>query len=312
MLNTTSQKVVYIGVDVAKATLEVHGLRSQRSLPNSTAACSKLRAALPPNAHVILEATGGYERTLCSVLHAGGVALTMVNPRQVRDFARAKGLLAKTDRLDASVLSSYGQCFEPKADVPPTPAQVELSELVRRRDQLVKLKVMEIGRDEHHQHRQVRVQATRLRKMLEKEIERLELWIAEAIAADQELKAKATRMREVCGVAQTLSAVMLAEMPELGTLSRAQAAALAGLAPFNNDSGPFRGQRSIRGGRSLARNTLYIASVSAATYNPILKTFYQRLRAKGKPAKVALTAVARKLVVLLNLLLKNPKIPVAT
>jgi len=312
MLNTTSQKVVYIGVDVAKATLEVHGLRSQRCLPNTAAGCSKLRAALPFNAHVILEATGGYERMLCSTLHAGGVAVTMVNPRQVRDFARAKGLLAKTDRLDASVLSLYGQCFKPQADVPPSAAQAELAELVRRRDQLVKLRVMEIGRDEHHQHRYVRLQAGRMRRMLEKEIERLEIWIAQAIAADEALKVKAKRMREVCGVAQTLAAVMLAEMPELGSLSRAQAGALAGLAPFNNDSGPFRGQRSIRGGRSLARSTLYIASVSASTYNPILRTFYQRLRARGKPAKVALTAVARKLVVLLNLLLKNPEIPVAT
>jgi transposase len=311
-LITMSDPVVYLGVDVAKATLEIDGLRSVRQLPNTPAGHLRLRTALPAHAHVILEATGGYERALVAALHAAGIALSVFNPRQIRDFARAKGLLAKTDRLDASVLTLYGQCFEPEADPAPAPAQCELAELVSRRSQLQQWKISELNRIDHHQAARVRAQARRLLARIEKEIGQLDLWIAQIVTADEALRAKSDRMQQVCGVGRTVAAIMLADLPELGTLSRTQAAALAGLAPFNRDSGPYRGQRSIRGGRSTARSTLYMASLSAVTYNPVLKTFYRQLRARNKPAKVALTAVMRKLVVLLNLLLKNPNITLAT
>ncbi len=305
-LITMSDAVVYIGVDVAKATLEVDGLRPLRELPNTPAGHRKLCAALPRQAHVILEATGGYERALVGALHAANVALTVFNPRQVRDFARAKGLYAKTDRLDASVLTLLGQCFRPERDSVPAQAQTELAELVDRRHALQQLKVVELNRAEHHQAARIKVQARRLVKTLEREIARLDVWIAQVVEADERLRARSERMRQVCGVGRTVAAVMLADLPELGTLSRVEAAALAGLAPFNYDSGPFKGQRAIRGGRSLARSTLYMASLSAIVRNPILKTFYQKLRARGKAAKVALVAVMRKVVVLLNHLLKNP------
>ena len=310
-LITMSDAVVYVGVDVAKATLEVDGLRSVRELPNTPAGYRKLCTALPARAHVIMEATGGYERALVSAMHAAGVALTVFNPRQIRDFARAKGLYAKTDRLDASVLTLYGQCFKPQRDPTPAPAQEELAALVDRRNQLQQLKIAELNRAEHHQAARVKAQARRLIKAIEKEIARLELWIAQVVEADEQLQARTKRMQQVCGVGRTVAAIMLADLPEIGTLTRRQAAALAGVAPFNHDSGPFRGQRSIRGGRSLARSTLYMASLSAIVYNPILKTFYQRLRARGKAGKVALVAVMRKIVVLLNHLLKNPDFALA-
>jgi transposase len=311
-LITMSDPVVYLGVDVAKATLEIDGLRALRKLPNTAAGHRRLCAAMPPHAHVILEATGGYERGLVAALHAAGIALTVFNPRQIRDFARAKGLHAKTDRLDASVLTLYGECFKPNPDSVPAPAQSELAELVDRRNQLQQWKIAELNRMEHHRSARVRAQARRMLKRGEREIEQLDLWIAQTVAADEPLMAKSQRMQQVCGVGKTVAATMLADMPELGTLSRKQAAALAGVAPFNHDSGPFRGKRSVRGGRSTARSALYMASLSAVVYNPILKTFYQRLRASNKPAKVALTAVMRKLVILLNHLLKNPHFNVAT
>jgi transposase len=259
-----------------------------------------------------MEATGGYERALVAALHAAGIPLTVFNPRQMRDFARAKGLYAKTDRLDASVLTLYGQCFKPDPDPVPTPAQSELGELVDRRNQLQQWKIAELNRMEHHRSTRVCGQARRMLKRIEKEIEQLDLWIAQTVAADEDLATKSQKMQQVCGVGRTVAATMLADLPELGTLNRRQTAALAGVAPFNHDSGPFRGQRSIRGGRSTARSALYMASLSAIVHNPILKTFYQKLRSRNKPAKVALTAVMRKIVVLLNHLLKNPHFTLAT
>jgi transposase len=301
-----SDAVVYVGVDVAKATLEVDGSRPVRELPNTPVGYRKLCAALPPHAHVILEASAGYERALVTALHAANVALSVFNPRQVRDFAKAKGIFAKTDRLDASVLSLYGQCFKPERDSAPTPAQSELAELVDRRNQLQGLKVAELNRAEHHRAPRLKAQAQDLIKTLEKKIAKLELWITQVVEADEQMQAKAERMQQVCGVGRTVAAVMLADLPELGTLSRAEAAALAGVAPFNYDSGPFKGRRAIRGGRALARSSLYMASLSAIVHNPIIKTFYKKLRARGKPGKVALVAVMRKMVVLLNHMLKNP------
>ena len=304
--NNTTQNPVYIGVDVAKATLALHGARMPAEVSNDAAGHRRLLRALPPGAHVVLEATGGYERPLVLALHHAQVTLSVLNPRQVRDFARAQGRLAKTDKIDASVLAAFGACMRPAADLPPKPAELSLAELISRREQILAWRVAEENRAGHHRLAQVRTQARRLVKTLEKEIVRLEGWISELMEADADLKSRRDRLEQVQGVGPTVAASLLGQIPELGRLDRRKAAALAGVAPFNCDSGPYRGQRRIHGGRSAPRATLYMAALTACVHNPILKVFYQRLRARGKPFKLAITAVMRKLVILLNHILKNP------
>jgi len=308
-MNTTHnipQNPVYIGVDVAKATLALHGARMPAEVSNDGAGHRRLLRALPPGAHVVLEATGGYERALVLALHDAQVALSVLNPRQVRDFARAQGRLAKTDKIDAAVLAAFGACMRPGPDAPPRAAEVALAELVSRREQMVAWRVAEQNRAEHHRLAKVRAQARALVKTLEREIKRLETWIAEAMEADAALKSRSERLQQVQGVGPVVAASLLGQIPELGTLDRRTAAALVGVAPFNFDSGPQRGQRHIRAGRSAPRATLYMAALTASFHNPILKTFYQRLLSHGKPFKLAITAVMRKLIVLLNHILKNP------
>jgi transposase len=294
--NNTTQNPVYIGVDVAKATLALHGARLPAEVSNDAAGHRRLLRALPPGAHVVLEATGGYERPLVLALHDA----------QVRDFARAQGRRAKTDKIDASVLAAFGACMRPVADLPPRPAELSLAELVSRREQLLAWRVAEENRAAHHRLAQVRTQSRRLVKTLEKEIVRLESWISQLMDLDAALRARRDRLEQVRGVGPTVAACLLGQIPELGRLDRRKVAALAGVAPFNCDSGPSRGQRHIHGGRAAPRAALYMAALTASVHNPILKTFYQRLRAKGKPFKLAITAVMRKLVILLNHILKNP------
>jgi transposase len=309
--HTIPQNPVYIGVDVAKATLALHGARMPAEVSNDGDGHRRLLRALPPGAHVVLEATGGYERALVLALHDAQVALSVLNPRQVRDFARAQGRLAKTDKIDAAVLAAFGACMRPSPDTPPKPAEVALAELVSRREQMLAWRVAEQNRAAHHRLANVRAQAKSLAKTLEKEIKRLETWISEAMETDSALKSRYDRLQQVQGVGPVVAASLLGQIPELGTLDRCKTAALVGVAPFNCDSGPQRGQRHIRAGRAAPRATLYMAALTASFHNPILKTFYQRLRARGKPFKLAITAVMRKLIILLNHILKNPDFALA-
>lgn len=297
---------VYIGVDVSKAVLAVHGPRLKCELPNTACGHRRLIKSLPPGAHLIIEATGGYERELALALHEANILINVINPRLARDFARAQGRLAKTDAIDACVLADYGACFAPEPDQPPAPSQVELCEMVSRRSQILGLRSTEKNRSEHHRMPKIRSQALKSMRFFDKQVAQLDLWIAQAIAANEVFKAKAQRLRQLAGVGPVTASVLLAHVPELGSIDRGEAAALVGVAPLNHDSGPYRGQRHIRGGRSAPRACLYMAALVAVVHNPTLKAFYQALRAKHKPAKVALTAVMRKIIVLLNHMLKNP------
>lgn len=234
--------------------------------------------------------------------------VTLLNPRHARDFARAKGLLAKTDRLDAAVLAEYGRLFQPAPTLPASPAQQRLTALVTRRQELLTLHTQERHRAEHHHDRFVQRQARGLLRTLAGHLTRLEAEINALLQAQAALNAQVQRLTGIQGIGPRTAWQLLAAMPELGTLARGQTAALAGLAPYNHDSGPQRGQRHIAHGRPLARTALYMAALVAARYNPVLRPLYQRLRAKGKPAKVALM---RKLAQLANLLLKNPKLVLA-
>ena len=305
--------LVYVGMDIAKATLDLHALTPScprsRQFANSSAGHRALRRwlqGLGP-VHVVCEASGGYERSVVMALQQAPLVVSVVNPRQARDFARAQGRLAKTDRLDAQVLAEFGQRLRPAATPALSAAQRQLAELVSRRQQVQQLRSAEHNRLEHTTHPAVRRQVQRHLLGLDRQLEQLQAWITELIQAEPSLAHKVARLCAVVGVGRITAVVLLATMPELGMLNRRQAAALVGVAPFNCDSGPRRGHRLIRGGRAVARRALYMAALVAAFTNPRFMVFYQRLIAAGKAPKVALVAVMRKLIILLNQLLKNPE-----
>lgn len=299
----------YLGLDIAKLTLELSPLSglAQRSFANTPAGHRKLIKALGAlPVHVICEATGGYEYKLLLALQQARIPFSLLNPRQVRDFARASGHLAKTDPIDAAVLADYGRVFQPAPTSLRSAVQERLKSLVSRRQELLGLIHQEQRRAEHHHDAFVCQQASRLRRTLQKQLARLEQEIATLEQSDATLQQQVRRLSSIQGIGQRTAWLLLAALPELGTLERGQPAALAGLAPYNHDSGPWRGQRHIAHGRSLARAALYMAALVAARCNPVLRPLYLRLRAAGKPAKVALVALMRKLAELANLLLKNP------
>jgi transposase len=313
---TPTPTPTYLGLDLAKRTFDLsgHPALPRRTYANDAAGHATLIAALHQVAgpiHLLCEATGGYEHDLLAALHAAQVPVTLVNPRQVRDFARAKGLLAKTDALDAAVLAEYGRLFQPAPTLARTPSQQRLTALVTRRQELLEMITQEAHRAEHHHDAFVVKQARRLTTTLRRHLAQLEAEITALEKTDAKLAGQVGRLTGIAGVGQRTAWLLLAALPELGTLQRGQAAALAGLAPYNHDSGPQRGQRHIAHGRPLARRALDMAALVAARFNPVLRPFYQRLRAAGKPAKVALVAVMRKLVELANLLLKSSSFQLA-
>jgi transposase len=300
---------VYIGVDVAKLSLAIQLPDQVWSLTNTAQGHAMLIArlrTLSAPAHVVCEATGGYERALASALQQAGFAVTVLNPRKARDFARACGRLAKTDRIDAHVLADYGHKLQPPADPAPAAGQDDFAALVQARQDLVGLLTAEASRREHLRMPALCKLAAARQRQLEKQLVKLDALLDAHLAADAKLAAKAERLKVVSGVGRVSVLTVLALMPELGQITDNQAAALAGVAPLNRDSGQYRGQRHIVGGRAAVRRVLYMAALTASHHNRILADFYQRLRSNGKPAKLALTAVMRKLIVLLNRLLKNP------
>ena len=312
---------VYYGVDLAAATLEIHG-----PFPGLPTAVANAKPALTrwlrllvrraglqaPHLHLVCEATGGCERLLVAACQRLGVAISVVNPRQVRDFARAQGRLAKTDQIDARLLAEFGQHFAPAARVPLDPALARLALLNGRRRELLALRTAEKNRTTRADLSDPALAASyrALLATLDRQLVALEAALARTVASCAALRAKVTTLCAVRGLGVTTATALLATLPELGQLSKAQAAALAGLAPFNRDSGQWRGQRHIAGGRANVRSALYMAALVASRHNPVIAAFYQRLRAAGKPAKLALTAAMRKLLTHLNSLLKNlPPLP---
>jgi transposase len=301
--------VLYVGLDIAKATVMLSLLGKPTELENTAQGHTqllKLLRVVERPMHVVLEATGGYERAVVRVLHAAGFVLSVVLPSRVRNFARAKGTLAKTDPIDAAMLAEFGEAIVPTPTQPPTEPQRQLAELVTRRLQLVETRVAEQNRADHYTDQTAQRQSQRLVELLKKQTLECDRAFAAHIAADAELQARADRLQSVPGVGPVTTATLLAQMPELGSLSAEEAAALAGVAPYNQDSGPFAGTRRIAGGRKEVRNVLYMAALTAVRHDDILRAFYQRLRQAGKLPKVAITAAMRKLIVLLNRLLANP------
>jgi transposase len=256
---------------------------------------------------VVCEPSGGYERPLLDGLWKAGIAVSLVNAARVRSFARAQGYLAKTDQIYAVALREFGERPDPQTIAEPSEQRRRLAAVVQRREQLVNLISMEEQRLDQAREKVVLKMSQKLIKQMHDQVAKLDEMIAQLIEEDDELGSQSERMQQVKGVGKVTASTLLAELPELGELEGNEVSALAGLAPFNHDSGRYRGRRSIRGGRVKVRRVLYMAAGVVARFNPLLKAFYERLLAKGKPKKVARTAVMRKLIVLLNHMLKNPK-----
>ena len=299
---------IYTGLDIAKLNLQLHLAGRIHDLPNTATGHRRLckLVAAQPGGHVICEATGGYERDAVAALQAAKVPVSILNPARVRHFARAQGQRAKTDNIDAAVLTAYGQALQPKPTVPRAKQEQQLTELVRRRVQLLDALVAQRLQTQQLTLPVLRRQAKSLIRRLEQDIKQIEAELDVLRTQVPALHQRTQKLETIKGVGALTALGMLAELPELGTLNRGQAAALAGLAPHPRDSGQWHGRRTIGGGRPQVRRALYMAALVAARCNQQLKAFYRRLRSAGKPAKLALTAVMRKLVVLMNHLLKSP------
>jgi transposase len=254
---------------------------------------------------VVLEATGGLERPVASALAAAGVPVAVVNPRQVRDFAKATGRLAKTDRIDAEVLANFAERIRPQVRPLNDSQTLAFRELLDRRRQLIQMRTAESNRLGSAVSAAVRGNLEKHLAWLEEQLQTLDRQLDELIKASPLWRANDELLQSVSGIGSVVSRALLAEVPELGSLSREQIGALLGLAPLNRDSGKYKGKRCIFGGRSRVRSMLYMAALSAKRFNPVLRDFAQRLAAKGKPAKVVVVAVARKLLIIANAIIRD-------
>lgn len=300
---------VFVGIDVSKHSWDVCILPAMigQSFPASEEGLASLLELLRqhPATLTVLEATGGYERRLAAGLQDAGCEVAIVNPRQVRDFAKALGRLAKTDRLDAEVLALFAQKIQPRPCEKCPKKRAELDALVARRRQLLQLRTMERNRLHMAEYKLTRKSIQKVIDVLQKQIDELDAAIAKLIESDDDWRQTAQLLESVPGIGAVTSATLVAELPELGQLNRQAIAALAGLAPFNCDSGQYAGQRKVRGGRASVRTALYMAALTGRRFNPILKRFADRLQAAGKSAKLILTACMRKLLTILNTMVKN-------
>ena len=294
----------FVGIDVSKHHLDVfEGGRTER-VANTAEDVAELVARWHDR-FVLFEATGHYDAWLRRALEAEGIAFARVNPARARDFARATGRLAKTDRIDARMLAAMAQSLSFARERESDPEREALARAHKRRDQLVQLRQQERTRLTECDDAALRADLQAHRQWLDAQIARWDAEIARLVEQSGALAQKARRLRSIAGIGPVAATTLLALVPELGALSPKKIAALAGLAPFNADSGQLRGRRRIRGGRKRVRDALYMAAVTAARHNPRLKPLYTRLRAAGKPAKVALIAVARKLLIIANAILRD-------
>jgi transposase len=301
------EQLVYLGIDIAKSYLDAAIGSEKRRLANDPKGHRVLInwiKQIETTVQVICEPSGGYERGLVQALVRAQIKVSLVQANRVRQFARASGILAKTDSIDTEVLCAFGEAMRPPTLSASNLEQEHLRELESQRRHLTHLLVMEQNRAARMSDPSVRRLNRSLINQIKKQIDRLDLLVQENIEASPELSTKAQKLTAISGVGARTAALLLAQMPELGQLNRREVAALVGVAPFNRDSGKLRGKRTIYGGRRPVRHGLYMAALVAARHNPILRSFYQRLRNAGKPAKLALTATMRKLLIVLNSSLK--------
>ena len=298
-----------VGIDVSKARLDVDFSddRGAFSADQDPAGHARIVQALKDTgaSRIVLEATGGYERLVVAELAAAGLPVVVVNPRQVRDFAKATGRLAKTDAIDAKVLALFAVAIQPPLRPLEDQQTQAFSELVTRRRQLIQMHVAESNRQGMARDRRVQKSLEDVLDMLDRQVAVIDEDIDKHIHNSPIWKAKEEVLLAVPGIGPTTARTLLAELPELGTASRQEIAALVGLAPFNRDSGSMRGQRRIVGGRAAVRSVLYMATLAATRCNPVIRSHYQQLLAKGKRKKVALVACMRKLLTILNAMLRK-------
>ena len=296
-----------IGIDVSKDKLDVatpDGMRQYANAPDGhRQLVDQIRKWLPDS--IIVEATGGYERAVVGELAAAGLPVVVVNPRQVRDFARATGRLAKTDAIDADILVQFGMAVQPEQRPLPGKKQLELQQQLARRRQLVGMLTAENNRWQQATDKLVRKTIDAVRKTLTKQLDRLDDDLQNTLQETPAWREKENLLRSVPGVGPQTALALLAELPELGTCSRQQIAALVGVAPINRDSGQYRGRRTTWGGRATVRSALYMATLVATRHNPTIQTHYQHLQSTGKRKKVALVACMRKLLCMLNAILRD-------
>jgi transposase len=302
-------EAVVVGIDVAKAALDVavRPDRAERHLPNDAQGIAEIVAWLQgihPQV-IVLEATGGYEAPVVAELCLAGLPVAVVNPRQVRDFAKASGHLAKTDRLDAQVLAHFAAALRPTPRPLPDAQAQELAALVERRRQLVAMRTAEQARLGVTRVPRVRAHIQAHLAWLDAEVAGLDADLRRLVQASPLWRAQDNLLRSVPGIGPIISLSLLADLPELGRLSHAQIAALVGVAPLNRDSGTLRGRRTVWGGRAAVRAALYMGTLRATRCNPIILAFYRRLVQSGKPKKVALVACMHKLLTILNAMVKH-------
>jgi transposase len=302
-------KEVFVGVDISKNQVDVHVLpdnqafscsRNQKGLRSLVKSLKEISPVL-----IVLEATGGYQNLVAAELGGALLPFSVVNPARIRNFARAIGKLAKTDAIDAYVIARYGEAIKPQPQVYPSQDQIAMKEHLARRRQLVRMCTAEKNHLLTVSTVSLRARIERFVQTIEDEISEIDNELDGMIKTDPDRFDKDRLLQSVPGVGPNTSRTLLADLPELGTLNRQQIASLVGVAPMNRDSGLMRGKRKITGGRPSVRNILYMATVASLRFNPRIAPFYRRLRESGKPPKVAIVAAMRKLLVMLNAILKS-------
>jgi transposase len=306
-MNVQNEKC-YIGIDVSKAMLDVFILPKKKyiQVENNVKGIKKLIKELSSlsDSLVVMESTGGYEKGVAEALAKEDISVAIINPRQIRDFAKALGKLAKTDHIDAEVLALFAEKIQPNKNVIFDKNQQKLAEYNARRRQLVDMITMEKNRlDKVSKEMKKSIQL--IIKLLEKELERINKLLEKSIQYDDEYARRDQLLQSIKGVGSVVSASVIADLPELGSLTAKQISALVGLAPLNRDSGRMRGKRTIWGGRGSVRRILYMATLVAMRFNTKIKVFYERLCMAGKLKKVAITACMHKLLIIMNAMIKN-------
>lgn len=308
-METITTEGVFVGIDVAKAHVDVHihstneAFRVARNAVGLDKLTERLRSVMP--SLVVLEATGGFEQVVAATLAGAGLPVVVINPRQIRDFARAVGRLAKTDRLDAEIIARFAAAVRPEVRPLPDEAAQGFAELAARRRQLVEMISTETMRSKQMVQKRVQKRLSAHILWLNKELTQLDIELDTTVRGSPLWREREELLVSVPGVGKTVARTLLADLPELGQLGRRQIAALVGLAPVAHDSGTHRGQRRIRGGRSVVRAMLYMSAWVGCRCNPVLRAFYERLRAAGKPRKVAIVACMHKLLTILNAMIRE-------
>lgn len=313
-MQNTSQKS-YVGIDISKSTLDVFVLPSEKYMQFKNDANGIKKLALKMKviapALILMEATGGYEKAVARCLSQNEYSISISNPKRIRDFAKAKGVLAKTDQIDAKIIALFAQQMQPKETVLRSDNQEKLNDCSTRRRQLVKLIIMEKNRLEKSSP-SLKSSLRRVIKALEKELERINKELHVIIEHDERYSNHNALLTSIKGVGPVVAADMIADLPELGSLSGKEISALVGVAPYNCDSGKLRGKRTTWGGRASVRCALFMAALTAIRYNPQIKAFYQRLCEAGKQKKVAIVACMHKLLLVMNSMLKHNQLWKAT